>query len=234
MGLLDDAIREHLELKRRAGADADAVAREEREALGRGGAPGAAPPAADYAGHEEAYIAPDDVYAAEEERYVPPAAYPSSGFYDAGTDDYAPDEPAYAPPASAATAARRPRRPMSGRLRLRRPRSVRLRLRLRLPASVRLRLRRPASVRLRRLPHRHRASRRPRRRRLRGGAAAGSADRGVPPAGGGCRPGRRPRADPRLPRGDARARPPVVRAGAAPGVRLRQVDARLDSSGEGP
>ncbi len=98
MGLLDDAIREHLELKRRAGADADAVAREEREALGRGGAPGAAPPAADYAGHEEAYIAPDDVYAAEEERYVPPAAYPSSGFYDAGTDDYAPDEPAYAPP----------------------------------------------------------------------------------------------------------------------------------------
>jgi hypothetical protein len=33
MGLLDDAIREHLELKRRSGADPSAVAREEREAL---------------------------------------------------------------------------------------------------------------------------------------------------------------------------------------------------------
>src|SRR5215210_4846701 len=34
MGLLDDAIREHLELKRRRGADADEVARLEQEALG--------------------------------------------------------------------------------------------------------------------------------------------------------------------------------------------------------
>jgi hypothetical protein len=34
MGLLDDAIREHLELKRRHGADPDDVARQEREALG--------------------------------------------------------------------------------------------------------------------------------------------------------------------------------------------------------
>jgi hypothetical protein len=34
MGLLDDAIREHLELKRRHGADASEVARQEREALG--------------------------------------------------------------------------------------------------------------------------------------------------------------------------------------------------------
>jgi hypothetical protein len=33
MGLLDDAIREHLELKRRSGADPSAVARDEREAL---------------------------------------------------------------------------------------------------------------------------------------------------------------------------------------------------------
>ena len=39
MGLLDDAIREHLELKRRRGADPDEVARLEDEALGdpRGG-----------------------------------------------------------------------------------------------------------------------------------------------------------------------------------------------------
>ena len=34
MGLLDDAIREHLELKRRHGADLDEVARQEDEALG--------------------------------------------------------------------------------------------------------------------------------------------------------------------------------------------------------
>ncbi len=33
MGLLDEAIREHLELKRRGGADPSAVAREEQEAL---------------------------------------------------------------------------------------------------------------------------------------------------------------------------------------------------------
>ena len=43
MGLLDDAIREHLELKRLRGADASDVARLEREALGpaRRGAAGA-------------------------------------------------------------------------------------------------------------------------------------------------------------------------------------------------
>ena len=35
MGLLDDAIREHLELKRQHGADPSEVARQEREALGR-------------------------------------------------------------------------------------------------------------------------------------------------------------------------------------------------------
>jgi hypothetical protein len=34
MGLLDDAIREHLELKRRRGADAEEVTRQENEALG--------------------------------------------------------------------------------------------------------------------------------------------------------------------------------------------------------
>ena len=34
MGLLDDAIREHLGLKRRRGADPDEIARQEGEALG--------------------------------------------------------------------------------------------------------------------------------------------------------------------------------------------------------
>src|SRR6476661_7800918 len=36
MGLLDDAIREHLELKRKHGADPEDVARQEEEALGPG------------------------------------------------------------------------------------------------------------------------------------------------------------------------------------------------------
>ena len=48
MGLLDDAIKEHLELKRRRGADAEEVARLEQEALGppqRGEFAGAATPA---------------------------------------------------------------------------------------------------------------------------------------------------------------------------------------------
>ena len=46
MGLLDDAIKEHLELKRRRGADAEEVARLEQEALGppqRGEFAGATP-----------------------------------------------------------------------------------------------------------------------------------------------------------------------------------------------
>jgi hypothetical protein len=36
MGLLDDAIREHLELKRKHGADPEDIARQEQEALGPG------------------------------------------------------------------------------------------------------------------------------------------------------------------------------------------------------
>jgi hypothetical protein len=39
MGILDDAIREHLELKRRQGAPEEELERKEQEALGRGGAP---------------------------------------------------------------------------------------------------------------------------------------------------------------------------------------------------
>jgi hypothetical protein len=38
MGVLDEAIREHMELKRRRGADPSAVAREEHEILGAVGA----------------------------------------------------------------------------------------------------------------------------------------------------------------------------------------------------
>jgi len=86
MGLLDDAIREHLELKRRNGADPSEVARQEREALGparRGPEPLEVPPqpapsaeAADPALIEPqvdapVYHEPDDV-----PEYVPPAPPP--------------------------------------------------------------------------------------------------------------------------------------------------------------
>ena len=47
MGLLDDAIREHLELKRRHGADPTEVERQEQEALGPARR-GAAPPPGDF------------------------------------------------------------------------------------------------------------------------------------------------------------------------------------------
>jgi hypothetical protein len=52
MGLLDDAIREHLELKRRRGADAEEVTRQEQEALG-------APQRAEFAAATPAGAAPD-------------------------------------------------------------------------------------------------------------------------------------------------------------------------------
>ena len=73
MGLLDDAIREHLELKRRHGADPEEISRQEREALG-------APARGEFAQPEPAEPAPaagaDDEPAAfaagEEERPPPP------------------------------------------------------------------------------------------------------------------------------------------------------------------
>jgi hypothetical protein len=49
MGLLDDAIREHLELKRKHGADPEDLARQEQEALGPGRRNEFAQPAADEA-----------------------------------------------------------------------------------------------------------------------------------------------------------------------------------------
>jgi hypothetical protein len=59
MGLLDDAIREHLELKRRRGADPGEVERQENEALG-------AKPQAEFAQAPEAEPAPAAEEPAEE------------------------------------------------------------------------------------------------------------------------------------------------------------------------
>jgi hypothetical protein len=53
MGLLDDAIREHLELKRKHGADPSEVERQEREALGSPRQAEFAPAAEERTGEEE-------------------------------------------------------------------------------------------------------------------------------------------------------------------------------------
>jgi hypothetical protein len=83
MGLLDEAIREHLELKRRAGADASEVARQEREALGpvvRGD-----PLTADLPPGQPVYQAGS------------PALQPEPEFYDEADDEFEDevDEPAH-------------------------------------------------------------------------------------------------------------------------------------------
>jgi hypothetical protein len=58
MGLLDDAIREHLELKRKHGADPEDLARQEQEALG-------APPRNEFAQPETAEPEPEPEAQAE-------------------------------------------------------------------------------------------------------------------------------------------------------------------------
>jgi hypothetical protein len=71
MGLLDDAIKEHLELKRRRGADAEEVTRQEKEALGapqRAEFADAAPAAADETPAEEPEPAPEPEPEPEPER----------------------------------------------------------------------------------------------------------------------------------------------------------------------
>lgn len=67
MGLLDDAIREHLDLKRRSGGDPAEIERLEREALGpvRREFPGSTALAEDPRGHESAHPA-DDVHGHEQ------------------------------------------------------------------------------------------------------------------------------------------------------------------------
>jgi hypothetical protein len=70
MGLLDDAIREHLELKRRRGADPGEVAREQREALDV--VPEASPEALETAPQTDAPLGP----AAADDGAVEPIAEP--------------------------------------------------------------------------------------------------------------------------------------------------------------
>jgi hypothetical protein len=87
MGLLDDAIREHLELKRRRGADAEEVTRQEQEALG-------APQRAEFAGATPAAAAPDaleDAPAPEPEPEPVPEPEPERDIpLDRATVEYTP------------------------------------------------------------------------------------------------------------------------------------------------
>ena len=87
MGILDDAIREHLELKRRAGADAADIARLQRTAFGDEAphpAPAAVdePVAAEHAPAEEPPAAPEPPAAVEPEPEPEPAAPAEEGEVD--------------------------------------------------------------------------------------------------------------------------------------------------------
>ncbi|MBO9532730.1 MAG: hypothetical protein J7513_07140 [Solirubrobacteraceae bacterium] len=84
MGLLDDAIREHLELKRRRGADGAEVSRQEREILGSDGAPEGSydAPAADL--YEDPIAATDPAYAEDAE---------GIGYADPAYDEVVPEPP---------------------------------------------------------------------------------------------------------------------------------------------
>jgi hypothetical protein len=107
MGLLDDAIREHLELKRRRGADPDEVTRQENEALG--------------AGRRAEFARPEggDAPAETGEAAVPaePAAEAPAAPFDADADapvpefDPAPAAPRHDPFAPAERAAPEPEPP---------------------------------------------------------------------------------------------------------------------------
>jgi hypothetical protein len=101
MGLLDDAIKEHLELKRRRGADAEEVARLEQEALGppqRGEFAGAPAPAEaadvpddDSVAAVQAEPAPDTAEHAVAE--PPPEPEPEPDPRDQGDETWLDDEP---------------------------------------------------------------------------------------------------------------------------------------------
>ena len=109
MGLLDDAIREHLELKRRRGAEDAEIERLESEALG----PAVSPPEAGATGEAAAYEsepapeAPPEPYGEAPAAYEeappapaePAAAYeePATGYHEAPADPYAPP-PSPTPP----------------------------------------------------------------------------------------------------------------------------------------
>jgi hypothetical protein len=79
MGLLDDAIREHLELKRRGGADAGEVERLEHEALGPARRES---PERDFDAEDRAADEPDGYLPTPEDEQVQSLAEDEEPFYD--------------------------------------------------------------------------------------------------------------------------------------------------------
>ena len=113
MGVLDDAIREHLELKRKRGADPAEVAQQEREALGplRGGAAPATadaePAAPEHAELDEPAldaepVAPPPPPPAREELHQPTQQYSVDDLEDLRPEPEPEPEPAPPPPPPAA------------------------------------------------------------------------------------------------------------------------------------
>src|ERR1700758_4221829 len=110
MGLLDDAIREHLDLKRRRGADPAEVERAEREALGpvrRNRDPG------DAADPEDQAPAAGFAYDHEDDQdwHEPAASGPEFADLHGEFDEFEDDEPDLAPPSGSAEGG--PARPRS-------------------------------------------------------------------------------------------------------------------------
>src|SRR3954470_12687529 len=89
MGLLDDAIREHLELKRKHGANPDDVARQEQEALG----PGQRNEFAQPEGAAQAPAEPEPEVAPEPEAAAPPVYEPPTFEEPAPVDELPEGEP---------------------------------------------------------------------------------------------------------------------------------------------
>ncbi|HEX4691885.1 MAG TPA: hypothetical protein VH276_14425 [Solirubrobacteraceae bacterium] len=100
MGLLDDAIREHLELKRQHGGDPSEIERQENEAFGaaarreedEAAAAAAATDTGEHVFDDEAEAAAPDVGPATEEHPPPDAPGPEDFAADAPTTAYTPAE----------------------------------------------------------------------------------------------------------------------------------------------
>jgi hypothetical protein len=92
MGLLDDAIREHLELKRRHGADAEEVSRQEEEALGAAQRAEFAPTPDE---NEEPPGQEPEVEAAAEPDEEPPTAAATGEPFDIEADEAEAPPPGY-------------------------------------------------------------------------------------------------------------------------------------------
>jgi hypothetical protein len=95
MGLLDDAIREHLELKRKHGADPEDVARQEKEALGPGQRNEFAHPAeleTDAPEHPPQTAAPEEAPADEAAQAQPEPGYEEDPWLADDADEVPADE----------------------------------------------------------------------------------------------------------------------------------------------